>query len=215
MAQSSITIKKEPSYRDITLPFAFIGIFVVVLLAIYFYLFHGGFSMDSDDWGNFGDFFGGISVALLTAMNVYIFYRLTRQMNERTDEHAIEQQRINAIVGRAEVQRFMFKQIDELSAPIIKGEETMDEALVHVRNLYYMLNCSKFDVMFSTGCEEKRVELCNLIQPIIGIDEDGNLVESTKTNDNKSWDDLRNKLIVMEVYINRAMIKGANSLVKD
>lgn len=215
MAQSSITIKKGSSYRDITLPFAFIGIFVVVLLAIYFYLFHGGFSMDSDDWGNFGDFFGGISVALLTAMNVYIFYRLTRQMNERTDEHAIEQQRINAIVGRAEVQRFIFKQIDELSAPIIKGEESMEEALVHVRNLYYMLNCSEFNVIFSPNCEDKRMELCELIQPIIGLDENGDKAEATKKNDNKTWDELRNKLIVLEVFINKAMIEGANSLVKD
>ena len=148
-------------------------------------------------------------------MNVYIFYRLTRQMNERTDEHAIEQQRINAIVGRAEVQRFIFKQIDELSAPIIKGEESMEEALVHVRNLYYMLNCSEFNVIFSPNCEDKRMELCELIQSIIGFDQEGNLTETTKKNDSTAWNELRNKLIVLEVYINRAMINGANSLMRE
>ena len=82
----------------------------------------------------------GVILTLLTALNVYIFYRLTRQMNERTNENAIEQQRINSIIGRAEVQRFIYRQIDIVSVPIIKGEDKMDKALVSVRNLYFLLN---------------------------------------------------------------------------
>lgn len=215
MAQSSVKIKNECSYKDITIPFALIGLVMGVLLVIYFCKFNGGLSIYSNDWGNFGDFLGGIGVTLLTALNVYIFYRLTRQMNERTNENAIEQQRINSIIGRAEVQRFIYRQIDIVSVPIIKGEDKMDKALVSVRNLYFLLNCSRFNVIFSNECETKRVELCELIQPIIGLDENGDKAEATKKNDNKTWDELRNKLIVLEVFINKAMIEGANSLVKD
>lgn len=48
-----------------------IAIVPVLLLSAYFCNFHDGFSDDSDDWGNFGGYIGGIFGCILSIVTFY------------------------------------------------------------------------------------------------------------------------------------------------
>ena len=48
--------------------------------------FSATFSTNNADWGNFGDFFWGLGTMLLTALNVYVFYRLTVVFGKSEEE---------------------------------------------------------------------------------------------------------------------------------
>lgn len=54
---------------------------IVTLLIIYFFRFNGDWSEDISDWANFSSFVYGFSTVILTAINVWLFYRLTSSAN--------------------------------------------------------------------------------------------------------------------------------------
>lgn len=43
---------------------------LTILLAMYFYIFHEGLSHDSNDWGNFGSYIGGVGSVIISAVAV-------------------------------------------------------------------------------------------------------------------------------------------------
>lgn len=70
--------------------FAFLAI-LVIMLGIWFFAYRpifstSTFSAKNTDWGGFGDFFWGLGTMLLTAMNVYVFYKLTLSIGESKND---------------------------------------------------------------------------------------------------------------------------------
>jgi uncharacterized membrane protein len=55
-----VSVKIQQIRRSATLFLALLGITIAIVLAIYFYKFHGALSSDPAAWGQMGDFFGGI-----------------------------------------------------------------------------------------------------------------------------------------------------------
>ena len=202
------------NYILIKIASLFIIVAIIILLSLYFLTFRDGLSTHSSDWGNFGDFIGGISMLLLTSLNVLIFYQLTKQMREDNDSNANKQQKIESLVIHSELQRFLYSRIVEKSDSIIKGNEDLKNTLVHVKQLYFFLQWANFTKVFSEECENKRCEICAIIRPIVGIDENGMNVEATKQEDDDAWDDLRGKINVLEVFVNKAMMDMVDSLSK-
>ena len=88
------------------------ALIALLLIAPYFILFHYGFSNDPSSWGNFGDYINGILTPILTAVNIYVFIRLTSKISEiednRTNE-AIQQERERSI-KELEQAKFQFEQ---------------------------------------------------------------------------------------------------------
>lgn len=62
----------------------------VIVLALYFIIFHFGFSNDSSSWSDFGDYCNGIITPILTAVNIYVFIRLTSRISEIESNRAQE-----------------------------------------------------------------------------------------------------------------------------
>lgn len=54
---------------------------IVTLVVVYFIHFHGLLSNHISDWANFSDFIYGLSTVALTAVNVWLFYKLTSAAN--------------------------------------------------------------------------------------------------------------------------------------
>ncbi len=52
------------------------GIFIVIFLLLYFVIFHSGLSNNSNDWGNFGSYIGGISTLILSAAAIYMTWNV-------------------------------------------------------------------------------------------------------------------------------------------
>ena len=60
------------------------AIFVVVI-GLYICNFHFGLSNSHSKWSEFGDYFNGLLSPILTAINIYVFIRLTRVIDENDD----------------------------------------------------------------------------------------------------------------------------------
>lgn len=79
----------------------FICVVVVsgVILAFYFFMFNDGLSKDSNSWSNFGDYVNGVLTPILTAINIYVFIKMTiaiSSLEERRtiNANAIEEARL-------------------------------------------------------------------------------------------------------------------------
>lgn len=75
------------------------GITLLTLVLVWFFAYRPNFShtpaCNNVDWGGFGDFFWGLGTMLLTALNVFVFYRLTNiygQSEQERDKNALKLQ---------------------------------------------------------------------------------------------------------------------------
>lgn len=69
----------------------FIGVIILALLImwiLYRHVFSGGFSGDSSVWADFSNYFYGIIILLLTAFNIYLFYKLNIMIAEGNEDSA-------------------------------------------------------------------------------------------------------------------------------
>lgn len=71
--------------------FYFIGIAIVlfVLFCAYRYVFNGNLSSEISDWTAFVTIFNGVGTLLLTALNVWIVYKLTITIAEKEEQHRL------------------------------------------------------------------------------------------------------------------------------
>lgn len=57
-----------------------------IVFVTYFYFFHGVASTNSQDWASFGNYISGVLMPLLTAINIWVFVRLTQTINQSQNE---------------------------------------------------------------------------------------------------------------------------------
>ena len=71
--------------------FYFIGIIIVlfVLYCAYRNVFNGNLSSEVSDWTAFVTIFHGVGTLLLTALNVWIIYKLTIIVTEKEEQHRL------------------------------------------------------------------------------------------------------------------------------
>ena len=70
-----------------------------LLIVPYFIFFHYGFSNESNSWSNFGDYFNGVLSPILTAVNIYVFIRLTTTISNiesKRVQEAIAQEKLHS-----------------------------------------------------------------------------------------------------------------------
>lgn len=78
-------------YTKSRFKFYFIGIVIVlfVLFCTYRYIFNGCLSSEISDWTAFVTIFNGVGTLLLTALNVWIVYKLTITIAEKEEQHRL------------------------------------------------------------------------------------------------------------------------------
>lgn len=54
---------------------------ILLTVCLYFYQFNKGLSINSSDWGSFGDYVNGVLSPILTIVNIWVFVRLTQVIN--------------------------------------------------------------------------------------------------------------------------------------
>lgn len=68
---------------------------VILVVGFYFCFFNDGISQDSNSWSNFGNYINGVLMPVLTAINIYVFIKLTREVSkleERRSENAMSKE---------------------------------------------------------------------------------------------------------------------------
>lgn len=62
-----------------------IAITFVLSIAFYFVEFHGNLSSNIQDWASFGSYISGVLVPILTAINIWVFVKLTQTIDKKND----------------------------------------------------------------------------------------------------------------------------------
>lgn len=91
-----------------------------IVLGVYWMVFHEGFSYNSADWGNFGSYFNGLLMPILTFVNIFVFINISMKLSALDDKRAEEEAE-----GQKNLMLMQFrkKEIDNF-------ERVLNEALV-------------------------------------------------------------------------------------
>ena len=92
-----------------------IGLLEVMLVIAYFSVFNGAISTDHQDWNTFLQIFNGFVMAVLTAVNIYIFYQLTVAIEDKNQKRAVKEKIFEA---QSVITQMRVKQYEEVSTAI-------------------------------------------------------------------------------------------------
>ena len=68
-----------------------IGLLELTVIVAYFCVFNGTISSANQDWDTFIQIFNGLVMAILTAINIYIFYQLTVAIEDKNHKRAVKE----------------------------------------------------------------------------------------------------------------------------
>lgn len=93
---------------------------ISIVLGMYWTVFHKGFSNNSADWGNFGSFFNGLLMPILTFVNILVFVSISMKLSSLDDKRAEKEAE-----GQKNLMLMQFrkKEIDNF-------DRTLNEALI-------------------------------------------------------------------------------------
>lgn len=106
-----------------------IVVIAVAMLVAYLRIFHGGFSFNSSDWANASSFFYGILTVLLTALNVFLFYRLTTAANALNEKNKNASDRIIKSFTTSELKQRHFSAGMSLYSQYVQGHSKLVDVL--------------------------------------------------------------------------------------
>lgn len=87
----------------------------IAFVAVYFFVFSGGISTANQDWDTFTHIFNGLIMAILTTANIYIFYKLTKAIEDKNQERAIKEKVFEA---QSVITQMRVRQYEEVSTLI-------------------------------------------------------------------------------------------------
>lgn len=151
-----------------------IGLLEVVLIASYFSIFNGTISTDNQDWDTFLQIFNGFVMAVLTAINIYIFYQLTVAIEDKNQERAVKEKVFEAqsVITQMRVRQYEEVKvlIYEVIAVVAKkkkenGElDLLHKKLVELDNSLLFKNYKLQDASILEGASLKIIDVIKKIQ---------------------------------------------------
>ena len=92
-----------------------IGLLELTVIVAYFCVFNGTISSANQDWDTFIQIFNGLVMAILTAINIYIFYQLTVAIEDKNHKRAVKEKVFEA---QSIITQMRVKQYEEVSTAI-------------------------------------------------------------------------------------------------
>ena len=85
-----------------------IGLLELTVIVAYFCVFNGTISSANQDWDTFIQIFNGLVMAILTAINIYIFYQLTVALEDKNHKRAVKEKVFEAqsIITQMRVKKY-------------------------------------------------------------------------------------------------------------
>lgn len=87
---------------------AIIGLLELMVIVAYFSIFNGNISTNNQDWGLFIQIFNGLIMAILTAVNIYIFYKLNITIENKNQERNIKEKidKVQSVITQLRVNQY-------------------------------------------------------------------------------------------------------------
>jgi len=146
----------------------------LILLVILPYLinFNGGISDDTQVWGAFGDYFGGILNPILAIINIAILIYLTYLVNKIESNRATEELEIQkkiAIYGlKHDALKEFNNNLSKFQPELVKSDEHSELNIILYRNEFYSL-IETYTYLFPSIENDKKSELANMMLVISKI----------------------------------------------
>ena len=162
-------------------------IIILIILAIYWKVFHNGLSYNSDDWGNFGSYFNGLLAPILTIVNIFVFIGISMKLSALDDKRAEREtegqknmilmqfrkkeiERFEMVLNQALIPSSQFViSKDALARPIVLADMYLHTFLKSKLNLFNLTTGSEITQLIS----ELKRELNNYHAKFVGDKEFG------------------------------------------
>ena len=151
-----------------------IGIFQLAVIVVYFCLFNGGISSSHQDWDTFLQIFNGFVMAVLTAINIYIFYQLTVAIEDKNQERAVKEKVFEAQSVITQMRVRQYEEVKVLIYDVIaviakkkkeNGElDLLHKKLVELDNSLLFKNYKLQDASILEGASLKIIDVIKKIQ---------------------------------------------------
>lgn len=162
---------------------AVIGLLELVVIVAYFCVFNGAISTANQDWDTFVQIFNGLVMAILTAVNIYIFYQLTVAIEDKNQERAVKEKVFEA---QSVITQMRVKQYEEVRTLVynviaVVAEKKNDEGdldllhkkLVELDNSFLFKNHKLQDPSILQDASLKIITILKDIQHnVYGVDKD-------------------------------------------
>ena len=85
-----------------------IGLLELMVIVAYFSIFNGSISTNNQDWGLFIQIFNGLIMAILTGVNIYIFYKLNITIENKNQERNIKEKidKVQSVITQLRVNQY-------------------------------------------------------------------------------------------------------------
>lgn len=186
-------------------PFIIVTIIAIAftfVLALYLIIFRYGLSHSSTAWSEFGGYFSGILMPILTAINIFVFINLTNAISEKDSNRSEKEMQFQK---QLMLMQFRKKEIDEIETNMdsifsINDVNTSKGMMSKVNNLIIYLGSFQSTKLSLFGIKEDskiKKDIDNLMDLLSGI--------------NKKWSNNEN---VPEEYM-QSFYKLKNSIVRS
>lgn len=120
----------------------YFGIFpLMFFIVLYLLKFNKGLSDDSQEWNNFASYLSGLMMIVLTAINIYVFVKLTIAIDNSNEERRREEIKVQKLILLSNLRQNELNRFNEVlnnalmlksSFPIDESTRTIIEAITYI-----------------------------------------------------------------------------------
>ena len=180
---------------------AIIGLLELGVIVAYFCIFNGAISSANQDWDTFIQIFNGLVMAILTAVNIYIFYQLTVAIEDKNQERIIKQKISDAQTIITQMRLGEYERVKSLINDIIKDIRCKIINEQRLFSLIKELESISSSLLFKNGKISEQGVLNDTTNNILSFTKNVATLSSNEKLREELIATLKTYILIMEIYI--------------
>lgn len=180
---------------------AIIGLLELGFIVAYFCIFNGEISTVNQDWDTFIQIFNGLVMAILTAVNIYIFYQLTVAIEDKNQERIIKQKISDAQTIITQMRLGEYERVKSLINDIIKDIRCKIINEQRLFSLIKELESISSSLLFKNGKISEQGVLNDTTNNILSLTKNVATLSSNEKLREELIAALKTYILIMEIYI--------------
>lgn len=178
-----------------------IGLLELGVIIAYFCVFNGAISTANQDWDTFVQIFNGLVMAILTAVNIYIFYQLTVAIEDKNQERIIKQKISDAQTIITQMRLGEYERVKSLINDIIKDIRCKIINEQRLFSLIKELESISSSLLFKNGKISEQGVLNDTTNNILSLTKNVATLSSNEKLREELIAALKTYILIMEIYI--------------
>lgn len=178
-----------------------LGLLELVIIIAYFCVFSGEISTANQDWDTFIQIFNGLVMAILTAVNIYIFYQLTVAIEDKNQERIIKQKISDAQTIITQMRLGEYERVKSLINDIIKDIRCKIINEQRLFSLIKELESISSSLLFKNGKISEQGVLNDTTNNILSLTKNVATLSSNEKLREELIAALKTYILIMEIYI--------------